>query len=64
MLHRALAEDPEFFVQILSFAFRARGEEPTELTEGEQNRASTAHTLLESWSTVPGHREAERSTPR
>ncbi|OZC01309.1 hypothetical protein [Rubricoccus marinus] len=54
VLHRELAENPEFFVQILSFAFRGRGEEPTELTEAEQNRASNAHTLLESWRTVPG----------
>ena len=57
VLHRTLAEDPEFFVQMVSFAFRARGEEPAELSEGEQNRASNAHALLESWQTVPGRRD-------
>jgi hypothetical protein len=57
VLHRALSADPEFFVQILSFAFRGRGEEPTELSEGEQNRARNAHTLLESWRRVPGSRD-------
>ena len=54
VLQRALAQEPEFFVQMLSFAFRARGEEPVELSEGEQNRAQNAHALLQSWQVVPG----------
>ena len=54
VLHRALAEDPAFFVRILSLAFRARGEEPADLSEPEQIRARNAHALLESWQTVPG----------
>jgi hypothetical protein len=54
VLHRELAQNPKFFVDMLSLVFRGRGEEPTELTRTEQNRASSAHTLLESWRTIPG----------
>jgi hypothetical protein len=54
VLHRALATDPKFFVQIASLAYRARGEEPTPLSEETQARAQTAHDLLESWRIVPG----------
>lgn len=54
VLHRALADEPDFFVQMLSVAYRARSEEPADLTEAEQISARNAHTLLESWRTVPG----------
>lgn len=57
VLHRALASEPEFFVRILSYVFRARGEEPVELTDGEQNRAQNAYALLDSWKTVPGQKD-------
>ena len=57
VLHRELAQNPKFFVDMLSLAFRGRGEEPTELSDAEQNRASSAHTLLESWRTVPGQND-------
>lgn len=56
VLHRALAEDPAFFVQVVSFVFRARDEEPRELSEFEAVQARSAQDLLDSWRMVPGTR--------
>lgn len=53
-LHRLLAEDPEFFVQMLSLVFRAEGTEPEELDPDAQRRASSAYSVLDSWRVVPG----------
>lgn len=56
VLHRALAEDPLFFVELVSLVYRAADEEPRELTHLEQAKADSAHNLLESWRVVPGAR--------
>jgi hypothetical protein len=56
VLHRALAEDPAFFVQVVSLVFRAHGEEPIELSELETAQARSAQDLLDSWRRVPGTR--------
>ena len=53
-LHRLLAEDPEFFVQMLSLVFRAEGEEPGEVSEQDRLRATSGYSVLESWRTIPG----------
>jgi hypothetical protein len=57
MLHRTLASDPAFFVQMVSWAYRAKGEEPKELTADERQRAENAHALLMSWRIVPGTKD-------
>ncbi len=56
-LHRALAAEPEFFHDLLRTAYRAKGEEPPELSEEERYRVEAAHELLDSWHTLPGRRE-------
>ena len=54
VLHRELATVPSFFVEIVSLIYRAKGEEPRDLSEEEQALARTAHDLLDSWRLVPG----------
>ncbi len=54
ILHGLIAADPESFVDIVSTAYRARGEKPRELDEQERTRAEAAYHLLHSASIVPG----------
>lgn len=54
VLHRALAEDPAFFIHVLSIAYRADGEKQKDLSEHEAARARTAHELLDTWRITPG----------
>jgi hypothetical protein len=53
-LHQALADDPAFFVQVISAIYRANGDEPTEVSDEQRNIAENAYRLLSSWSTLPG----------
>jgi hypothetical protein len=53
-LHRALAEDPDFFVEVLSWAYKAEEEEPRELSEAQRVRGRLAADLLHSWRRPPG----------
>jgi len=53
-LHQLLAEDPGFFVEMLSLVYRAEGIEPEEVDEEAVHRASAAYSVLSSWRTVPG----------
>jgi hypothetical protein len=53
-LHQALADDPMFFVQVISTIYRAKGDEPTEVSDEQSNIAENAYRLLSSWSTLPG----------
>lgn len=54
-LHQTLAEDPRFFVEILSMVFRPRSaDEPDKPNEREKAAAENAFRLLHSWSTCPG----------
>lgn len=53
-LHEELMNNPEFFVEVVKLVYRAKGEEPRELTEEEQARAMNAYRLLESCRGVPG----------
>jgi hypothetical protein len=54
-LHHTLAEDPRFFVEILSMVFRPRSEHESEPpSEQDKAAAENAFRLLSSWSTCPG----------
>ena len=57
-LHRLLAQDPEFFVEMLSLVYHAHGSEPEEVDDHARRRASSAYSVLDSWRSVPGqHRD-------
>ena len=54
-LQRALSADPEFFVTVLGFAFRADNEErPREVQPEQAARAQQAWQVLHDWSRPPG----------
>ncbi len=53
-LHEKLAKDPRFFADIVSFIFRAKGDEPRDLTAEEVTKARHGFELLRSWRTIPG----------
>ena len=55
ILHRALATDPSLFTSLVTFVYRASGDEHSEsTTDGEENRAHLAYQVLDSWSSLPG----------
>ncbi len=53
-LHRLMAEDPEFFVEILSLVFPAEGEDRGEVSRQDRLRATSGYSVLASWRTIPG----------
>jgi hypothetical protein len=53
-LHTFMADDPRFFVELVSLMYRADDEEPREINEMTQLRARAAHDLLESAMIIPG----------
>lgn len=58
VLHRFMAANPDFFVQVLSAIFRAHSEsapKQNEPSKQERAMATQAFRLLESWCTVPGN---------
>jgi hypothetical protein len=54
MLHRALADEPTFFIQVLSVAYRGEGEKQQDLSEDQAARAMAAYELLDTWRITPG----------
>jgi len=56
ILHREMARNPAFFIELLSFVYRASNEEPKELTPDEHLRNRRAYELLQSWRDMPGRR--------
>lgn len=58
-LWRWLADDPQFFCQVIRLVFRPEGEESPaeEVTEQRKNVASNAYLLLRGWRVPPGLRE-------
>jgi transcriptional regulator with XRE-family HTH domain len=57
VLHRFMAADPSFFVQVLSAIFKAHSESSPkdhDPTEHERTMATQAFRLLQSWTRVPG----------
>jgi hypothetical protein len=58
MLNDLMARDPDFFVEVVSAAFRpSSSEERPEPTEQEARRAANAYRLLNEWSKPPGTRD-------
>ncbi|MFA6002821.1 MAG: hypothetical protein WC881_02005 [Elusimicrobiota bacterium] len=56
-LHRLLARDPNFFVEVLLLAYRAKHRDKSKdigLAEPERQQAGRARQLLEDWHRVPG----------
>lgn len=62
-LHRFLAENPEFFVSVLSDVFRPRSGETREVTEDQRARAEIGFRLLSSFRLLPGLREGAIDAP-
>src|SRR5258708_5831481 len=56
-LHETLASSPEFFVDLLSSAYRKDDREATALAEQEERRAQRAYEVLNEWRTLPGRDE-------
>ena len=56
-LHCLLAEDPDFFVEVVSLVYRTETEEPKEVTPEDERRAECGHSVLTEWKTIPGHRD-------
>ena len=56
-LHRLLADNPDFFVEVVSLVYRAENEEPKEVTPQDELRAECGHSVLTEWKTIPGHRD-------
>jgi len=54
VLHRELAENPAFFVEVIALAYRAEGAKPRELSEDDRTRARHSAELLWSWRGAPG----------
>jgi len=54
ILHKTLANDPEFFVEVIKWLYRAKGEDPGEITEEKRIRARLSFDLLQSWTRPPG----------
>jgi hypothetical protein len=54
VLQRCLSAAPKLFVDLLKLIFRAEGEEPAEVSEEQQARATQAFRLLRKWSVLPG----------
>ncbi len=53
-LHKNLAEDPEFFVEVIKCAYPAEDEVPEKLTEQHYVRAKLSLNLLHDWRRPPG----------
>ena len=56
-LHRLLAEDPDFFVEVVSLVYRAETEVPKEVSPEDERRAECGHSVLTEWKTIPGDRD-------
>ena len=60
-LHRLLAKDPAFFVEMVSLVYRPATESPEagreEMTRQDELRATVAFRVLESWKTLPGFQD-------
>ncbi len=63
ILHEALNEDPNFFVQILRWLYPCKSDKPSEPKEEQQIRAHIAFDLLQSWRRPPGVNEDESVNP-
>lgn len=60
LLHQELAQNPEFFAQIVGMVYREEGAEPRESSEEESARARHGYELLETWRSPPGSADGPR----
>lgn len=56
-LHHLLAEDPDFFGEVVSLVYPAETEEPEAVTLEDERRAECGHAVLTEWRTIPGCRD-------
>lgn len=54
LLHSALSNDPDFFVEVITWVYRSEDEEPHEVAQEESLRAMFGDKLLRTWRIVPG----------
>ncbi|MBV9451379.1 MAG: hypothetical protein JO345_36380 [Streptosporangiaceae bacterium] len=55
VLHQELAQDPQFFTEVIGMVFRPEQDaQDQHVTEEERHRAILGYQLLQSWRTVPG----------
>lgn len=54
LLHRELGRNPEFFVEVASYIYRAEDEENRDSSEYDETRANLAYKLIDSWRRCPG----------
>lgn len=59
VLHRLMIEQPQFFVDAMSMAFRPEGSELPPPTIAEQRRASSAYALIDGLAVLPGQSGTE-----
>lgn len=57
ILIKTLSQNPEFFVELIKWSYRAEGEEPSEPTEEQRIRAHLSFDLLRDWRIPPGINE-------
>jgi len=57
ILHEELAENPEFFMEVLKLLYPAEGDAPSESTKEMRIRAQFAFDLFQSWRRPPGVNE-------
>jgi hypothetical protein len=57
LLHRELSRNPEFFVHVVSYIYKAENEEKRDLAGYDATRAILAHDLIDSWRDCPGRKE-------
>ena len=56
-LHKLLSDSPDFFIEVLSLVYRAKGEEPVDLDNEDQHRARMGFQLLDDWRRIPGQQD-------
>lgn len=57
MLHRIMAESPQFYISVISDIFKTASGETEEQTKKKRTRASAGYRLLSSFKTVPGEKD-------
>ncbi len=54
VIHGRLARDPDFFLQILCMVYKNASEPPSEYSDIDMDRFTTAQSVLASWQIIPG----------
>jgi hypothetical protein len=56
-IHKKIAQDPDFFIELLELAYKEHSAKRKKLTKPQENQAYAAHELLESWNIIPGKQD-------